>query len=113
MIIRVLFISLFLFPAVLGYGQDVQDGKSFVLYDPLFWKDQLKLDAFQCQKIREINSQYYEKLAVVIHEEKDRTNVMVKAAESLQQRSEEIWETFDPKQRKRWRKIWENTDSTI
>ncbi|MBA4053289.1 MAG: hypothetical protein C0490_01115 [Marivirga sp.] len=105
--------AVFLFSAAAGYCQDNQQTKGFVLYDPLFWKDQLKLDAFQCQKIREINSQYYEKLSAVIHEEKNRNKVKVKAAESLQQRSEEIWETFYPKQRKRWKKIWEHSSNTI
>jgi len=111
--IRAFFIGIFILSASLGYSQDNQDVESFVLYDPLFWKDQLKLDAFQCQKIRKINSQFYEKLSAVIHEEKKGNDLKVKAAESLQQRSEEIWETFDPKQRKRWKKIWENTESTI
>lgn len=110
---RAFFIGIFLFSATIGYSQDGQHEKGFILYDPLFWKDQLKLDAFQCRKIREINSHYYEKLSAVVHEEKNRNTVKVKAAESLQQRSEEIWETFYPKQRRRWKKIWENSSSTI
>lgn len=96
-------------PATTLIAQENAPAKSMVLYDPLFWKDRLKLDAHQCQKIREINSQYYQKLYDVARESNHQA-VKAKAAETLMQRSEEIWETFHPKQRKRWKKIWqENT----
>lgn len=104
--LKFFYVGIFLVSATLGYGQDILPAKNIVLYDPLFWKDQLKLDAFQCQKIKEINSEYYEKLLAVVHEEPNRKTVQVKAAQSLLQRSEEIWETFHPKQRKRWKKMW-------
>ncbi|MEJ7645891.1 MAG: hypothetical protein WKF87_14950 [Chryseolinea sp.] len=78
-----------------------------VLFDPLFWKDELKLDNAQCQEIRRINSQYYEKLYAVARDANHRT-AKAKAETTLQERSEEIWETFHPKQRKRWKKIWDN-----
>jgi hypothetical protein len=107
---KFLYVGVLVVSAVLSYGQDLQPTKNIVLYDPLFWKDQLKLDAFQCQKIREINSEYYEKLLAVIHGEPNRKTIQVKAAESLSQRSEEIWETFHPKQRKRWKKLWKIND---
>ena len=104
--LKFFYVGIFLASATLGYGQDIQPTKYIVLYDPLFWKDQLKLNAFQCQKIKEINSEYYEKLLAVVHEEPNRKTVQVKAAQSFSQRSEEIWETFHPKQRKRWKKMW-------
>ena len=107
-------IGVFLVSATIAFGQDTQPTKDIILYDPLFWKDQLKLDPSQCQKIREINSEYYEKLWAVVHEEANRKTVQVKAAQSLLERSEEIWETFHPKQRKRWKKMWhESTPHTI
>jgi len=112
--LKFFFAGIFLVCSSIAYGQDILPDKSIVLYDPLFWKDQLKLDAFQCQKIREINSEYYEKLSTVVHEEPNRKTVQVKAAQSLLERSEEIWETFHPKQRKRWKKMWqENSPRTI
>ena len=78
-----------------------------VQYDPLFWKDQLKLDKEQCQKIKEINSEYYESLFTAYKEEKDDRNALRRSAiKSLVQRNQEIWETFHPKQRKRWKRIW-------
>lgn len=84
------------------------------MYDPLFWKDKLKLDDTQCQKIRQINSEYYEKLSLVAHESSSHQTVKARAAQTLIDRSEEIWETFHPKQRKRWKKLWEdNTSNAI
>lgn len=91
--------------AFVTHAQDDTE-KGYVLYDPLFWKSQLKLDANQCQKIREINSQFYEKLSAVTHEQKNHIEVRQKAVETLMQRSDEIWATFHPKQRRIWKKMW-------
>ena len=91
---------------VVTRAQESQDAKGYVLYDPLFWKSQLKLDETQCQKIREINSQFYERLTAVAHEEANHNEIRQKAVETLMQRSEEIWETFYPKQRRMWKKMW-------
>jgi hypothetical protein len=88
------------------YGQGNQSAESIVVFDPLFWKDQLKLDASQRRKIKEINIEYYERL-YAIHEEPNRQQVQVRAAQSLLQRSEEIWGTFYPRQRKKWKKLWQ------
>jgi hypothetical protein len=108
--LRIFYVGIFLLLSALCRGQDILTTRNIVLYDPLFWKDQLKLDAFQCQKIKEINSEFYEKLSAVVEEEPNRKTIQVKAAQSLLQRSEEIWETFHPKQRKRWKKIWKIQD---
>lgn len=101
-----LYAGLFLLLTVAGYGQGSLESENIVVFDPLFWKHQLKLDDLQCRKIREINSEYYEQLSVVIHERNLQT-MQAKAAQSLLQRSEEIWETFHPRQRKRWKKMWQ------
>ena len=87
--------------------------ENLVQYDPLFWKEKLKLDPSQCQKIREINTEYYEALYTAYKQEKnDHSALKSIANKSLLQRSQEIWETFHPKQRKRWKKMWqENTRS--
>jgi hypothetical protein len=99
-------LCLFLCSAVATHAQDNEDGKGYVLYDPLFWRSQLKLDAAQCQKIREINSQFYEKLSAVANEPANHNEIRQKAVATLMQRSEEIWETFHPKQRRIWKKMW-------
>jgi hypothetical protein len=86
--------------------------KNVVLYDPLFWKHELRLDAFQARRIREINSEYYEKITTAIKVEKgNRNRLQAIAAESLADRSEQIWNTFHPKQRKKWKKMWTESGS--
>ena len=99
-----MFVGFFLSSSTVIMAQDA----NVVQYDPLFWKDQLKLDKDQCQKIKEINSEYYESLFSAYQEEKDDRNALRKSAnKSLVQRNQEIWETFHPKQRKRWKRIWQ------
>lgn len=88
-------------------AQDLNDSEKLIQYDPLFWKDQLKLDNEQCQKIREINGEYYENLFTAYREERNNRDALRRLADkSLIQRNQEIWETFDSKQRKRWKRIW-------
>ena len=87
-------------------AQDVTESSNLIRYDPLFWKDQLKLDNDQCLKIREINGEYYESLFTAYREEKhDHDALRQLADKSLIHRNQEIWETFDSKQRKRWKRI--------
>ncbi len=101
-----LFISLSLMSS-LALAQDASTTENIVQYDPLFWKDKLKLDPSQCQKIKEINSEYYESLFTAYRKEKqDRKALRSIANKSLLQRNHEIWETFHPKQRKRWKRMW-------
>lgn len=86
--------------------------ETLVQYDPLFWKEKLKLDPSQCQKIKEINTEYYEALYTAYKQEKNDRNALKSIAnKSLQHRSQEIWETFHPKQRKRWKKMWNEQSS--
>ena len=110
--LRFLLIFSFLAASAIAHAQENQPENELVLYDPLFWKEQLKLDDDQCQRIKEINSQYYEKLIEVVQEEPDHETIRALAEETLVQRSEGIWETFYPKQRKRWKKIWHERDRT-
>jgi hypothetical protein len=89
-------------------AQDLESKQNMIVFDPLFWKDQLKLNDSQCLRIREINSVFYQKLTDVA-KESNHHDVRAKAAQSLLERSEEIWETFHPKQRRKWRKIAQET----
>lgn len=106
----ILFVAFILSLSTLTMAQDA----NLVQYDPLFWKDKLKLDRDQCQKIKEINSEYYESLFTAYKEEKGDRNALRKSAnKSLVQRNQEIWETFHPKQRKRWKRIWHASTSQV
>lgn len=85
-------------------AQQSNDEKAVVLYDPLFWKDDLKLSNDQCKKIRDINFEFFERINTLTRE--DRGAVHAKAAEFLSERSDKIWSTFQPRQKKKWKKIW-------
>ena len=90
-----------------SFAQEIDQPENLINYDPLFWKDKLKLDDEQCQKIREINGEYYQNLNIAYQKEKDNRAVLRKLAdESLIQRNQEIWEIFQPRQKKRWKKMW-------
>lgn len=105
--LQVFFLCILFCSGTMAYAQDNgENEKGYVLYDPLFWKSQLKLDDNQCQKIREINSHFYEKLSAVAQEQKNHNEIRQMAVETLMQRSEEIWATFHPKQRRIWKKMW-------
>jgi len=107
MLFKISAVVVLLFSATFTFAQEERQPNQMVLFDPLFWKDELRLDDAQCQEIRRINSQYYEKLYAVARDSNHR-NLKAKAEKTLQERSEEIWDTFHPKQRKRWKKIWDN-----
>jgi hypothetical protein len=93
-------------------AQDAPQTENLIQYDPLFWKEKLKLDPDQCQKIREINGEYYENLFSAYKEEKGDVDALQELADkSLKQRNQEIWETFHPKQRKRWKRMWHASSS--
>jgi hypothetical protein len=78
--------------------------KTVVLFDPLFWKEDLKLSTNQCQKIKDINFEFFQQINSLTHE--NRGAVPAKTAELLSDRSEKIWSTFQPRQKKKWKKIW-------
>ena len=102
-----MFVGFILLSSTVIIAQDANGTENLVQYDPLFWKDKLKLKPEQCQKIKEINSEYYESLFTAYREEKGDRNALKKLAnKSLEQRNLEIWETFQPKQRKRWKRMW-------
>jgi hypothetical protein len=91
-------------------AQRPDDQKEIVLYDPLFWKDQLKLSDAQSKKIQEINWEYYESLRMVLYDgHANREGLRTKAMQCLMQRSQKIWDTFQPRQKRKWRKIEDET----
>ncbi|RAW00938.1 hypothetical protein DQQ10_11910 [Pseudochryseolinea flava] len=89
-----------------GYAQ-LNDEKIIIKYDPLFWKDQLKLSDDQYVKIREINYAYYQKLMDVAQQKAtaNHTAMKLKVDEFLEERSNQIWNTFHSRQRKKWMKM--------
>ncbi len=109
----IMFTGLILLSSVTVMAQENSESKNLAQYDPLFWKEKLKLDDEQCQKIKEINGEYYQSLFTAYQKEKnDHEALRSMANKSLIQRNQEIWETFHPKQRKRWKRMWEAEEGT-
>jgi hypothetical protein len=90
-------------------AQATDEGKVIIKYDPLFWKDQLKLTPSQSDKIKEINIEYYEKIKVISASQPAGNNSRVTVEQFLEQRSNQIWNTFHTKQKRRWVKLWSDT----
>ena len=92
--------------SVAAHGQSAEDGKVVIKYDPLFWKDQLRLTDAQFIKIKHINQEYYEKLLTAYNSKSANGTMHVKVEEYLEERSAQIWETFHTKQKRKWMKLW-------
>lgn len=89
-----------------AFAQSNDEGKVIVKYDPLFWKEQLKLTPSQSSKIKDINVAYYEKIKVASATQLSTSNARHKVEEYLEQRSNEIWNTFHTRQKRKWMKMW-------
>jgi hypothetical protein len=86
-------------------AQGTTSVKPLVLYDPLFWKHELKLDKEQAMRIQHINVQFYDNLRGVDMKKESRQSLQSVASGILAQRSQAIWNTFNHRQRKKWMKI--------
>ncbi len=81
---------------------------NLVLYDPLLWKNELKLNEGQRQEIQKINIAFYQSIYEAAADLKDQKTMQFKANQYLQQRSQEIWDSFRPSQRKKWKRLWDH-----
>lgn len=78
-----------------------------VLYDPVFWKDDLKLKHEQLHEIEAVNHEFYERIIETYHETTDDRKALDEVIVQCSiERSNQIWQIFSPKQRKKWTKIW-------
>lgn len=98
-------ISLMVLP---GFSQEAQPENLAVVYDPLFWKEELKLKDSQCQSIQKINSEYYQLIESSV---KDTSVSMPEkqeiVKEGLVDRSQKIWDTLHTNQKRKWTKLWQ------
>jgi hypothetical protein len=93
-----------LFSAVSAIAQS--SGEPVVVYDPLFWRHELRLSGRQCNTISEINKEFYEAIYKTLAESSGNTDRMkANAYNILQARSEKIWNTFLPGQKRKWMKL--------
>jgi len=101
-------LTLFFFLVVSGQllAQPQLPTSGLIKYDPLFWKNELHLNSIQSSKIREINFRFYEELEETFQKESDdRSALRHKVSQSLINRSEQIWQTLEPRQRRKLAKI--------
>lgn len=87
-------------------------GHEMVMYDPLFWKDELSLRNTQSKKIEQINTEFYENLRSMKDEEPNQPEMHEQLERGLQERSQKIYETLMPKQRRKLEKIIDKTGLT-
>jgi hypothetical protein len=81
------------------------NSEDMIIFDPLFWKDELKLSAGQYNTIQNINREYYQGIFDAIHENEGKEVLQTIATDLLRERSTKIWRTFQPKQKRRWSKL--------
>lgn len=102
-------------PVGTAYAQsngESPDGTSHdvVMYDPLFWKDELSLKNNQSRKIEQINSEFYENIRLMKAEaEANAEENNARLERGLQQRSQKIFDTLMPKQKRKLEKIIDKT----
>jgi hypothetical protein len=86
------------------YSQSMNDGNSEVMYDPTFWKQDLRLSKEQYFAITEINSEFYNNLIQAVHQVMDSKENHI-STDLLAQRTKLIWKLLSPRQKTKWRKI--------
>src|SRR6188768_2535920 len=91
-------LSVFLLVNFPSNGQQLADqSKGLVIYDPLLWKHELKLNANQREKIQQINLEFYQSIYNAAKDGgQDRATLQLKANQYIEQRSQEIWDAFNP-----------------
>lgn len=80
------------------------ESRDVVMYDPLFWKNELSLRNNQSRRIEEINVEFYQNLRE-IKDETSREKKTNRLEQGLQERSQKIFQTLMPKQRRKLEKI--------
>lgn len=86
------------------YAQNMNDVNNEVMFDPTFWKQDLRLSKEQYSAITEINSEFYTNL---IHSVQQviQTKENHISTELLAQRTKLIWRQLSPRQKTKWKKI--------
>jgi len=75
------------------------------MYDPLFWRSELSLRNDQSKKIEEINVEFYQSLRSIKDENHSRESKSDRLEQGLQERSQKIFQTLMPKQRRKLERI--------
>lgn len=94
---------------VLSAAAQAPAEQEVILYDPLFWKDQLSLKNSQSRRIQQINHEFYQDLRLIARSSDEKSSLHGQLTQSLIERSHKIWETLYPKQRRKLEKIMDKS----
>jgi hypothetical protein len=109
-VLRRLFAAASVFISLGAYAQnESNETREMVMYDPLFWKDELSLRNNQSRRIEEINTEFYESIRLMKDEEVDDSDKHEQLERGLRQRSRKIYDALMPKQRRKLEKIIDKT----
>lgn len=104
---RIVAILALLVAANVARAQNPVSERQQVMYDPLFWKDELSLKDAQSRKIEEINREFYDGLRRLKEVPRSKSEMQTKLDQGLQERSVKIWATLHGKQKRKFEKILE------
>jgi hypothetical protein len=99
-IVFILIISCFTGSA---FAQNTVDSDTDVMYDPVFWKQDLRLSKEQYFAINEINSEFYTNLLQAAHQVAATGEPLPSTL--LNQRKDLIWDLLSARQKSKWKKI--------
>jgi len=92
----------FLLVMASGYSQNISAGYYKITYDPMLWKKELKLKREQCERISSINASFYQ---AVLTAGRQRNSGKYELEQLITKRSEELWNLFSARQRRKWQKL--------
>jgi hypothetical protein len=105
-----------IFMILAGFAANAQtqsDPRDVVMYDPLFWRSELSLRHEQSRRIEEINVEFYQNLREIKEENANRESKTVQLEQGLQERSQKIFQTLMPKQRRKLEKIIDKNSPVV
>jgi len=88
------------------FAQQKSDGKATILYDPSFWRYELRLNGDQYKRMQDINKEFYERLVSAFKEMRnDRKAFRSVYEQCWMNRNTQLWQTMNSRQKKKWKKI--------
>lgn len=110
---RIVLIALFVSGLAVteSYSQK-KEGNQTIVYDPLFWKDKLKLKDWQRLRINEINADFYGAL-IEYSKAPTKSAATENVHKLLTHRSEQIWNTFSERQKNIWKRLESQYSASI
>jgi hypothetical protein len=94
-----------------GHSQSLSSNRFKITYDPTLWRKELKLNREQCERISSINASFYQ--AVLIAGKERNSMAKYELEQLMTRRSEELWNLFSARQRRKWQKLQLSTNQRV